>query len=133
MLKSLKKYGLKIFSILILIGFISSITGLNAINSINCKIKKTSACCCKDSDNKTFASLKISKKCCCELNESSNQPADINAVINESSQKNFTLYTNSYSDFISYIPDFTSNNLSRTTSLSPAKEDIYIINSNFRI
>lgn len=133
MLKSLKKYGLKFFSILILISFIISITGSYGLFSENCKLRNTSSCCCKNSNDNKTAAIKLSKKCCCEFNESTGQPGEFYIALNEINQKNLSLNVNAISDLISYNPDFNSNDFYVAVSHSPPKVSIYILNSNFRI
>lgn len=132
MTKSFHKYSIKFFTLILLSSFILSNVSLCYVLIVNCRSEKaTTSCCCKESTENS--SQTINKKCCCEVKESPKQPIESPSGLNETFQKSFTFHSKNFSDadFIINKPEFT--NFRVISFHSPPKENIYILNSNFRI
>lgn len=127
-----KKYYLNILSVVMLISFLNVNLSLCTIIADSCSMDKTS-CCCKDSEQKTSTAVKLEKKCCCEIKEMTNQPADINLSLTESISKNLSHTSEVYSVITFNNDNFNSGYFKVLSFHSPPKEKLNILNSNFRI
>lgn len=120
-------YRIKIFTLVLLGSFILPNVSLCYALIENCKSENvTASCCCEvPDDNDT--------NCCCEITDRPQLPLETPKSLNEIFQKSFTLHSKIFSDagFIINKHCFINNLVA--SFHSPPKEDIYIINSNFRI
>lgn len=133
MKKSFTKYCLKIISLILLISFLYTNSTLCELLVNNCNADNAS-CCCKADDNTNKQKESIQKSCCCEVKELTKQPAETNFYTADNSLKNLTL--NAVISSALVISDH-SGDFKRCIQIlslhSPPKEDIHILNSNFRI
>ncbi len=133
MLKTFSKYCFRIFTILLLlISFLITNVSICAIVITNCETEKSSYCCKVFSDIDSV-SIKIEKGCCCEIKEAANQPAEIPLTISEINQKISTPVLNKHLYHLTSLSDNTKFFFSTLSIHSPPKEQIYLLNSNFRI
>ncbi len=124
------KYSLKFLSLILLISFIYTSLPLCEIASAECQMEKSS--CCQSEENNDSSGAKLDKKCCCNLKETNSQKPDAVLNFNEIQQKDLSAPLNIYFDNFG----LTYNMLFNVRILSfhsPPTEDIYILNSNFRI
>lgn len=91
-------------------------------------------CCCKTSEKNNEPKTKIEKKCCCEVKESTSQPAEVSLYFLITGLKNLNLQT-IFSGTYAVIDnsDKCISFLKVLSFHSPPKEDLHILNSNFRI
>lgn len=117
-----------IFTLALLISFLSSTISLCDIITESCKVD-TESCCCKKSSETSEAQLM--KKCCCEIKENTAQPAGITLITFDSKPviKVIVTQLNSFSD--SFTDNVSVNSIN--TFHTPPGGDICIINSNLRI
>jgi hypothetical protein len=130
--KRLLKYSLKLLTLITLFGFVLSSTGLCGLYMANCKVEMSRSCCGKDPYSQNSAAIKLEKKCCCEISEAVPRTAVITLSLNEIHQKNSTCLLNSF-NYIFDKHEFSTIGPKPDSFHSPPREDIYIINSNFRI
>ena len=133
MKKRFTKYCFKILSLILLISFLYTNSSLCELLVNNCN-SGNSSCCCKAGDNNVNPEESIQKSCCCEIKEMTNQPAEINLYTADNGLKNLTLNPSISNTFI--INDNSSDFIRCIKILSlhsPPKENIHILNSNFRI
>ena len=132
MKKSFTKYCLKIISLILLISFLYTNSSLCELLVNNCNAGNAS-CCCKTHDNNNIPKESIQKSCCCEVKEMTKQPAENNFYTADNSLKNLTLnagfssalvFNDHSADFIRCIKILSLH--------SPPKDDIHLLNSNFR-
>ncbi len=90
-------------------------------------------CCCKKISDEDYSTVRINRDCCCEVKESSNQPAEITLTFNEGNQKIVSYVINPYTNHSFDIFNNNKSNLQPLNTHSPPRENIYILNSNFRI
>ncbi len=133
MKKRFTKYCFKILSLILLISFLYTNSSLCELLVNNCN-SGNSSCCCKDGDKNVKPKESIQKSCCCEVKEMTNQPDEINLFTADNSLKNLNLNPGISNTFI--INDNSSDFIRCIKILSlhsPPKENIHILNSNFRI
>ena len=133
MKKRFTKYCFKFISLILLISFLYTNFSLCELLVNNCNAENAS-CCCKVNDNNVKPKESIQKSCCCEVKEMTNQPAEINFYNADNGLKNLTLNPGISNTFI--INDNSSDFIRCIKILSlhsPPKENIHILNSNFRI
>ena len=132
-MKNTKKYGLKIFTIALLVSFLYTNLSLCDLVTSNCQ-PNSASCCCKDHQNQNQAKEIIEKKCCCEFKEMTSQPADIPLIISDNSFKNLSLNCYCFNTSVNIEHPEKNTELIKSLKLhSPPAEDLNILNSNFRI
>ena len=133
MKKSFTKYCLKIISLILLINFLYTNSSLCELLVNNCNADNAS-CCCKADNNNNKQKESIQKSCCCEVKEMTKQPAEFNFYTADNSLKNLTLHAGISSALVINDHSCDFKRCIQVLSLhSPPKEDIHILNSNFRI
>lgn len=133
MKKSISKYSFKIISIALLMSFLYTNLSLSEILITNCRPDNAS-CCCKVSDSKIVFKTIIEKKCCCEVKEMTDRPAENILFVTDTGLKNFSVNT-VYSNAVIFNdqPGKITAILKKISEQSPPDKDILILNSNFRI
>ena len=133
MKKSFTKYCFKFISLVLLISFLYTNSSLCELLVNNCNVENSS-CCCKADNNNNKPKESIQKSCCCEVKEMTKQPAEINYYTADNSLKNLTLNACFSSALVINDHSCDFKRCIQILSLhSPPKEDIHILNSNFRI
>jgi len=133
MKKSFTKYCLKIISLILLLSFLYTNSSLCELLVNNCNTENAS-CCCKPDNNTNITKESIQKSCCCEIKEMTKQPAENNFYTADNSLKNLTLNAGFSSALVIIDHSCDFKRCIQILSLhSPPKEDIHILNSNFRI
>ena len=127
-----KKYCFRILSPALIVIFLITNVSICRMLVTDCMSEETS-CCCKEFSDKNPAPVMIEKSCCCEIKEATSQPAEITLVFSESKHQ-IPLYASNLHpardiDLSSQI----KFNVTASSFHSPPRENIYILNSNFRI
>ena len=130
--KNLRKYCLRTFSLALLLSFLISNVSICAL-MISGFETQTMKCCSVMSSCDHSDQAKIKKVCCCEVREETKQPAEIPITFNEAKQKLYSYILSSNPTGSFDIIETTKSNIRVLSTHSPPKEDIYILNSNFRI
>ena len=126
-MKRFRKNISKVFTIFLLLAFISS--GVSLCDIVTSCKADTESCCCKTKDENPGVNLK--KNCCCEIKENTVQISEVIIFKSETKPYNSFLSLNVFSGFDYSGNNFCSNNL--VSFHSPPGSDICIINSILRI
>ena len=132
MRKSYTRYPFRVFSLILVAGFILSNFSLCSLIIINCETEEVS-CCTTTCEASAPTANENQDGCCCKITEAPKQPAEIIPVAFDLSKKNI-------SNSIHYYNSDSFDNANHKLAIfknfsfhSPPEKDICILNSNFRI
>ena len=132
MRKNLTKYPIITLSLAVTFGFIFSSISLCSLMILNCDIEEVT-CCVETSEESNTCAKQSENDYCCKITEAPKQSADTVPSSYEINKKQNTFLTNYSFANLSYVDDIKSSSDRMSIFHSPPKQDIYLLNSNFRI
>ncbi|MEO8664307.1 MAG: hypothetical protein ABI462_02330 [Ignavibacteria bacterium] len=117
---------------MLLVSFLLSNVSVCAIMINKCGSGMPKCCNKKFADDSSYPE-KMGRSCCCEIRESSRQPAEITLTVNEGNQKISDYALNTNPNYYFGITENVKYNTRVLSTHSPPEQDIYLLNSNFRI